>query len=94
MPCITVTVVSPANITIESFDVSPKSVQVNQNVTITVVLRNSGGVSGSVTLKITDNGNTIKQESVTVPANQSVSKSYTMTMTTVGTHNICAEITQ
>jgi hypothetical protein len=81
VPCATVTVVAPALITATNILVTPATC---------VAPCNQGGTSASFTPGISINGGVpITQAAVTLAAGQSVTRSFTVTGLSVGTHGIC-----
>ena len=92
VPCKVVTVSAPpANITAVSITVSPLTCIAPCNVTVAVVWRNDGGISGTFTPAITVAGVRTAQAAVNLGPGKSITQTFTVPGLAAGSHTICPD---
>jgi hypothetical protein len=88
---ITYTVVLPPNMVAGSFDVQPRTVQVNGTITATQVVNNTGGSSGTTTVTFTA-GDLMQIKTATIAAGGTATLSATWVVASAGTLSVCATL--
>jgi parallel beta-helix repeat protein len=79
---------SPANITVESYSVSAIKAPVNESISLSVSLSNTGSQNGSKLLTIYRDGTQTNTYEVSVPGNDSIRERLPLTLDQVGTTNV------
>ncbi len=77
---------APAAFTTGDLKISPTEVEIEETVTISVVVRNSGGETGSHAVSLELDGETVATEDVTVAANASTTVTFTTSRDAPGTY--------
>jgi uncharacterized membrane protein len=80
--------VEPAEFVISNPEVSPAEVKVGENVTISAVVTNIGGSSGTYTVTFKINDTVVKTETVTLQPENSSTVQYTVSEQTPGTYHV------
>jgi CARDB. len=80
-------VVEPAAPVVESVD-APSSAAVGENVTFTVTYRNEARVPGDLTVPFSLDGESVATRTVTVPAESSIERTYSVSFGSAGEHTI------
>jgi len=78
----------PAAFAYSSFQVSPTSVQTGAPVTVSVVVTNTGGQSGTASVDLKVNGATAETKTATLNAGASSTVTFTVTKATAGTYSV------
>jgi hypothetical protein len=84
---IELSVVEPAAPVVESVD-APSSAAVGENVTFTVTYRNEARVPGDLTVPFSLDGESVATRTVTVPAESSIERTYSVSFGSAGEHTI------
>jgi hypothetical protein len=79
---------TPAKFEASNLTVSPSQAQLNQEVTISLNVTNTGGTSGSYSLELKVNGISKSTKQVTVTAGTSQTVNFTITGDAVGKHQV------
>ena len=82
---------SEADVTVANVTVSPESVEVGENVTITATVENAGDTNETVPVVFKINGDEVETVNVTVAANATGTVEYTIAKDTVGTYNVTVD---
>ena len=88
---VTVTALSPANVSVTSFTVEPTSGTAPLEVTINATVVNTGGVAGSITVYFYVNGSEIYNETIEVAAGATEYVTYAYTFKEAGTYNVTVD---
>ncbi len=78
----------PATFTLSSLSVSPSTVGINERVTISVVVSNTGGLSGSYIVTFKINGLQVTTKNVFVAGGASETVSFTRSTDVIGSHAV------
>ncbi|MCJ7731468.1 metallophosphoesterase [Candidatus Bathyarchaeota archaeon] len=80
----------PANIIYKTITATPTTIETGGQVTITVTLENTGGLSGTETIELLINDQQVDTETVAVTGGATESASFTYTATAAGTYTVKA----
>jgi len=83
--------VSEADVTVTNVTVSPESVEVGENVTITATLENTGNITENVTVVFKINGEAVKSVNVTVEANATETAECVVAEDEAGTYEVTVD---
>ena len=83
--------VSEADVTVTNVTVSPESVEVDENVTITATLENTGNITENVTVVFEINGEAVKSVNVTVGANATETAECVVAEDEAGTYEVAVD---
>lgn len=83
--------VSEADVTVTNVTVSPESVEVGENVTITATLENTGNTTENVTVVFKINGEEVKSVNVTVEANATETAECVVAEDEAGTYEVTVD---
>ena len=82
---------SEADVTVTSVTVSPESVEVGENVTITATVENTGNTTETVPIVFKINGEEVKSVNVTVEANATETVECVVAADEAGTYNVTVD---
>jgi|GEM_PF-2717849 len=82
---------SEADVTVTSVTVSPESVEIGENVTITATLENTGNITENVTVVFEINGEEVKSVNVTVEANATETAECRVAEEEAGTYEVTVD---
>jgi sulfur carrier protein ThiS len=82
---------SEADVTVTNVTVSPESVEVGENVTITATLENTGNTTENVTVVFEINGEAVKSDNVTVEANATETAECVVAEDEAGTYGVTVD---
>ncbi|KXA98456.1 hypothetical protein AKJ40_04765 [candidate division MSBL1 archaeon SCGC-AAA259M10] len=82
---------TPAQLTVTSLSVTPSSVEIGEEATVTVTIANTGGESGTKSVSLEIDGSSVGTEDVTVPANSTTTATFSVTRETAGTYTLSAD---
>ena len=82
---------SEADVTVTNVTVSPESVEVGENVTITATLENTGNITENVTVVFKINGEEVKSVNVTVEANATETAECVVAEDEAGTYEVTVD---